>query len=199
MRKDSLYCDGAATLRRRACRTVLDILFNCLTAWLAPIICFTAEEAWLARGCEAEESVHLRAFPDIPLGWRDDILAAKWETVRRVRRVVTGAIEIERSEKNIRSSLQASPVVYADSDSVLAFDGLDLAEIGITSGAELKSGAIPAEAFTLDDEPSIGVVTQLARGEKCGRCWRILEDVGAHGRPDLCGRCTDVITGRAVG
>ncbi len=66
IRKDALYCDPADAPRRRAARTVLDALFDCLTAWLAPFLCFTAEEAWLARNPGGEESVHLRVFPTLP-------------------------------------------------------------------------------------------------------------------------------------
>ena len=198
VRKDSLYCDARDDPRRRACRTVLDILFDCLSAWLAPIICFTAEEAWLARGDGAVESVHLRTFPEVPGDWRDDTLAAKWERVRRLRRVVTGAIEIERAEKRIGSSLQAAPAVYADADSVAAVDGIDLAEIAITSAATCFEKDVPAGAFTLDDVASIGVVVGLAEGEKCRRCWRVLPDIGMHGQPGLCGRCADAVSSRAA-
>ncbi|MGZ8403777.1 MAG: isoleucine--tRNA ligase, partial [Rhodoplanes sp.] len=113
VRKDSLYCDPIVSSRRRAARTVLDLLFDHLTAWLAPFLCFTAEEAWLSRHPGSEESVHLRLFPDVPAAWRDDALAAKWETLRQLRRVVTGALEIKRAEKTIGSSLQACPIVYA--------------------------------------------------------------------------------------
>ena len=114
IRKDSLYCDRLDDPRRRAARTVLDILFDCLTAWLAPFICFTAEEAWLTRHPDrsAGNSVHLRTFPVIPDTWRDDELAAKWHHLRAVRRVVTGALEKERAEKRIGSSLQAAPVIH---------------------------------------------------------------------------------------
>ncbi len=135
IRKDALYCDAPDSLRRRAARTVLEILFSHLTAWLAPMLCFTAEEAWLARAGEGDaESVHLRTYPEVDEAWRDDALAEKWEKIRRLRRVVTGALEIERAEKRIGSSLQAAPTVYADADSVAAMEGLDLAEISITSG-----------------------------------------------------------------
>ena len=88
IRKDALYCDGTDSLRRRAARTVLDILFSHLTAWLAPMLCFTAEEAWLARAGEGDaDSVHLRTYPEVPDSWRDDALAEKWEKIRRLRRV----------------------------------------------------------------------------------------------------------------
>ncbi len=194
IRKDGLYCDPTDSLARRSCRTVLDILFNHLTAWLAPILCFTAEEAWLAReGDGADTSVHLRTFPDVDPAWRDDALAAKWEKVRRLRRVVTGALEIERAEKRIGSSLQAAPDVYADDDTVAAMAGVDLAEISITSAATLIADAPPADAFTLDDVPGIGVVPKLAEGGKCARCWQILPDVGSHGRAEICGRCAAAV------
>jgi len=193
VRKDALYCDPATGLRRRAARTVLDTLFDCLTAWLAPVLCFTAEEAWLARTGDApDNSVHLRLWREVPADWRDDALAAKWAKVRRLRRVVTGALEIERAEKRIGSSLQAAPTVHADAASVAAFDGLDLAEIAITSAATLVEGAPPAGAFTLDDVAGIGVVPALAEGVKCERCWQVLPDVG-ESQAGLCGRCAGAV------
>ena len=194
IRKDGLYCDPTDSLTRRACRTILDTLFDHLTAWLAPILCFTAEEAWLSRNDGgAEGSVHLRTFPQVDVSWRDDALAAKWEKVRRLRRVVTGALEIERAEKRIGSSLQAAPDVYADDDTVAAMNGVDLAEISITSAATLIAGTVPADAFTLDDVLGIGVVPKLAEGDKCARCWQILSDVGTHGHAEICGRCAAAV------
>ncbi len=194
IRKDALYCDAVDAPRRRAARTVLDALFNCLTAWLAPILCFTAEEAWLARFPSEDDSVHLRLFPEIPADWRDDALAAKWAKIRRLRRVVTGALEVERREKRIGSSLQAHPTVYAPAELIAAFDGVDAAEIAITSGLTFAAETPPAEAFTLEDVDGIGVVAAPASGEKCARCWRVLAEVGedaAH--PGLCGRCAEAI------
>ncbi|HEX6012530.1 MAG TPA: isoleucine--tRNA ligase, partial [Geminicoccaceae bacterium] len=111
VRKDALYCDPADGVRRRAARTVLDELFRCLTAWLAPVLAFTAEEAWLTRHPDGG-SVHLRTFPEVPAEWRDPELGERWERVRRVRRVITGALELERKEKRIGASLQAAPTVY---------------------------------------------------------------------------------------
>jgi isoleucyl-tRNA synthetase len=196
IRKDALYCDPPASLRRRAARTVLDSLFSCLTAWLAPILCFTAEEAWLNRFPAAGESVHRRLFPDVPDEWRDDKLAAKWQRVRRLRRVVTGALEVERREKRIGASLQANPKVYATAADIQALDGLDLAEIAITSSATLIEGAPPEGAFRLDDVADIGVVPGFADGQKCERCWMVLDDVGRDPvYPDLCARCADAVAG----
>ena len=195
VRKDSLYCDRPDSLRRRACRTVLDLLFDHLTAWLAPILCFTTEEAWQARG-KAPQSVHLRVFPDVPTAWQDDALAEKWSRVRRVRRVVTGALEQERAEKRIGASLQAAPAVHiADEALLAAVQSVDMAELCITSGIALLSGAGPEEAFRLEEVEGVAVVPKLAEGEKCQRCWMFLPDVGQHPEaPGCCGRCSDAVT-----
>ena len=195
VRKDSLYCDRATSTMRRAARTVLDEVFNCLTAWLAPFICFTAEEAWLSRNPGEEESVHLRLFPDIPDEWRDDALAAKWSKIRRLRRTVTGALEIERAEKRIGSSLQAAPVIHADEeyrDALTSLTESELADLFITSGVRFAKGEAPAGAFRLEDVPGVAVTPELASGEKCQRCWKVLDSVGSQaGHPHACSRCAD--------
>jgi isoleucyl-tRNA synthetase len=112
IRKDTLYCDAVDSARRRACRTVLDLLFQRLTTWLAPILAFTMEEVWLERFPGDESSVHMQLFPDTPEGWLDPALAAKWDSVRRVRRVVLGALEVERRDKRIGASLEAAPAIH---------------------------------------------------------------------------------------
>jgi isoleucyl-tRNA synthetase len=196
VRKDCLYCDRPDTLRRRANRTVMDIVFGRLTAWLAPILCFTAEEAWLAREPGRAGSVHLTQFPEVPAEWRDDILAGKWERVREIRRVVTGALEIARANKLVGASEQANPTVYLHDPADRALlNNVDFAEVSKTSDIVLSANAPPADAFTLTDVAGVGVVVDLASGEKCGRCWRVLDEVGTHhDHPELCDRCFDVVT-----
>ena len=194
IRKDTLYCDRADSIRRRAARTVLDEAFNCLTAWLAPVICFTAEEAWLSRNPGDGNSVHLQTYPDLPADWRDDVLAEKWANVRRVRRVVTGALEIERAEKRIGSSLQATPTLYLDSTTVAILSDVDLAEVTITSDVIVDTGAAPEGAFAIDEVPGVAVVPGLADGGKCERCWQVLPEVGGDGEnADICNRCVDAV------
>ena len=200
IRKDALYCDAPDSDSRRAVRTVLDILFDHLTAWLAPFTCYTAEEAWLARiqdGADASGravSVHLRSFPEAPAEWSDPALAAKWRTLRDLRRVVTGALERERAEKRIGSSLQARPVIYAPADYAAAIKGIDLAELCITSAVDLRFEPVPEGAFTLPDVQGVGVVPGLAEGEKCERCWKVLPSVGQiAGHDDLCDRCAGAV------
>jgi len=187
IRKDALYCDAPSAIRRRACRTVLDHLFSHLTAWLAPVLCFTVEEVWLSRFPSDTDSVHLRTFPEIPAEWRNEALSEKWKKVRELRRVVTGALEVERREKRIGASLEAAPEVFVSRpDLVEAMKGVDLAEIAITSQAALVEGEGPADAWRLDDVPGVAVVPKLAEGRKCARSWRILPEVGSDpDYPDL--------------
>ena len=194
IRKDTLYCARLDDPTRRAARTVLDALFSHLTTWLAPILCFTAEEAWRARHGEDADSVHLELFREVPAAWRAEAILARWETVRWVRRVITGAIEVERAEKRVGSSLHAHPLVWVDAATAAALDGLDLAEIAITSGLTLAVGAAPGDAFALTDVPGVGVIVGEAAGARCERCWRVLPEVGSDPRHrDICGRCADAV------
>ena len=198
IRKDALYCDGVASPRRRAVRTVLDALFDCLTAWLAPFICFTAEEAWLARYPD-DESVHLRDFPALPDDWQDDALAERMERTRAVRRVVTKALEQARAAKEIGSSLEAAPTVFVHERyrDALDYEDDDCATLFITSDAIIAPWNDAPDhdgLVTLPEVPQVGVMFAPARHEKCARCWRLLPDVGTDERyPDLCGRCASVV------
>ncbi|MFQ1700184.1 isoleucine--tRNA ligase [Loktanella agnita] len=188
IRKDALYCDGDTT-RRRAARSVLDILFHRLTKWLAPMLTFTMEEVWLERFPGDESSVHLEDFAETPAAWYDDALAAKWATVRKVRRVVTGALEVERTNKVIGASLEAAPTVYVNADVAELLKTVAFDDLCITSGITVSTDAAPADAFTLDDVADVAVVFARATGEKCQRCWKILPDVGTHKHAGVCGRC----------
>ena len=178
IRKDALYCDPYSSLTRKSCLTVLNHLFRATVCWLAPMLCFTAEEAWLARDASAH-SVHLELFPSVPVAWHDDALAEKWRKLRMIRRVVTGALEIERAHKRIGSALEAHPIIHvADPELFAAAVDVDLAELCITSGAVLVEGDGPAEAFRLADVPGVAVVPRLADGRKCARSWKISPAVG---------------------
>ena len=188
IRKDALYCDGD-TPRRRAARTVLELLFERLTTWLAPVLVFTMEEVWLERFPGDDSSVHLVDIPETPADWRNDALAAKWADIRRVRRVVTAALEVQRRDKVIGASLEAAPLVQiADPDLAATVKSVEMEDLCITSALTVMDGEPQDDAFRLDD-PSIGVVFHAAQGEKCQRCWKILPDVGAHAHPGVCGRC----------
>jgi len=180
IRKDALYCDPISSVRRRASLTVLNHLFDCLTAWLAPVLVFTMEEVWLERHKEENASVHLRLFPDVPADWRNDELAAKWDKIRAVRRVITGALEIERREKRIGSSLEAAPQVFVEDPALAAaIAGVDLAEIAITSAITIGNAhAAPVAGFALPEVPGVTVVPALAQGRRCARSWKILPEVG---------------------
>ncbi len=193
VRKDALYCDGD-NLRRRAARTVLDILFHRLTTWLAPVLVFTMEEVWLERFPGDDSSVHLVDFPNTPADWRDADLESSMAKIRRVRRAVTAALEIQRQEKVIGSSLEAAPIVHVEDaevrDLLATFDVDDLC---ITSGLTVTGDPAPAEAFRVPEIEGVAVVFEKAEGEKCQRCWKILPDVGRHAHGGVCGRCNEAL------
>ncbi|WP_377295985.1 isoleucine--tRNA ligase [Rhizobium sp. SGZ-381] len=194
IRKDALYCDAPSSLRRRSALHVIRKLFDCLVLWFAPMMPFTTEEAWLSRDPSAV-SVHLEQFPEIPAEWLNEALADKWKRVRTVRRTVTGALEVERKDKRIGSSLEAAPVVHvADAELLAALEGLDMAEICITSDISVVAGEGPAEAFRLEDGTKVAVEPKLAEGVKCARSWKITKDVGSDpDYPDVSARDAEAL------
>ncbi len=193
VRKDVLYCDGD-TVERRAARTVLDILFHRLTTWLAPVLVFTMEEVWLERFGGEDSSVHLIDIPETPAAWLNPELAEKWAMIRRVRRVVTAALEVQRTEKVIGASLEAAPVLYLADQAVKdVLEQMLFADICITSDLTLSTEAAPSDAFTMAEIEGIAVSFVKAEGEKCGRCWKILPDVGTHSHAGVCGRCDEAL------
>ena len=194
VRKDVLYCDGD-TVERRAARTVLDILFHRLTTWLAPVLVFTMEEVWLERFGGEDSSVHLIDIPETPAAWLNPELAEKWAMIRRVRRVVTAALEVQRTEKVIGASLEAAPVLYLADQAVKdVLEQMPFEDICITSDLTLSTDAAPSDAFTMAEVEGVAVTFVKAEGEKCGRCWKILPDVGTHSHARVCGRCDEALS-----
>ncbi len=192
VRKDSLYCDRPDSPRRRAARTTLLELHEILTAWLAPVLCFTAEEAWLARHPGPDESVHLRTFPEIPAAWRQDAAARTFGRVRQVRNLITGALEIMRREQKIGSGLEAQAFVHADAERIDELAGHDLAELAIASRITLRRDPAPTDAYRDPSVPGVAIVTAVAEGRKCARCWRVLPEV-EESSGNLCRRCRNAV------
>jgi isoleucyl-tRNA synthetase len=186
IRRDSLYCDQPTEIRRRAARTVMEAVFERLTAWLGPLMPFTMEEAWATRYPNGHSNA-LRTIPQTPAEWANPAEAERWAKVQAVTAVVTGALEVERREKRVGGALEAAPRVHvADAGLVAAFEGLDAAEVFRTSQATLVAGEGPGEAFRLADVPGVAVEPLRAEGQKCARSWRILPEVGSDPRyPDL--------------
>jgi isoleucyl-tRNA synthetase len=194
IRKDRLYCDRADLYERRACRTVMAEVFNCLAAWLAPVLCFTADEAWALRPAgvfEDAASVHLRDFPVLPAVYANKALAEKWSRITDIRKAVTGAIEPKRIIKEIGSSLEAKPILYIDHLD-RTFEGIDMAEVCITSDVTFSQETPPDDAFSYKNEVFYAAKFQKAPGSKCERCWKVLPEVESNG--DLCNRCVDAVT-----
>ncbi|MBC7768525.1 MAG: isoleucine--tRNA ligase [Phycisphaerales bacterium] len=194
VRKDALYCDAPTSLRRRACRTVLDEAFSRLTAWLAPILPFTAEEAWLTRFPESV-SVHLRTFPETPAAWEDDFAGEEMAKLRGARAVVTGALEVARRGKTIGAALEAAPRVFVADEALRAsLRAIDFAELCITSGITVVDGEGPAEAFRLPDVAGVAVVIEKAPGIKCARSWKYFDPATAlPNYPDITPRDAEAV------
>ncbi|WP_413154315.1 isoleucine--tRNA ligase [Bartonella sp. cb54] len=189
IRKDSLYCDAPSSKKRKASLQVVREIFERMVTWLAPMLPFTMEEAWLARYPESQ-SVHLEQFRPARDEWQNEFLAERWKKVRQVRKVVTGALELERASKHIGSSLEAAPVVFISNPVLLeAVEDLDMAEICITSALTVIQDDPPSDAFILNDVEGVGVYSEKALGTKCARSWRYTQDVGSDpAYPDVSAR-----------
>ena len=191
IRKDALYCDARDSIRRRSTRTVTDEIFRRIVTWFAPILCFTMEEAWTLR-FGIKESVHLNDFLPAPKTWADPDLIRKWTRIRELRRVVTGVLEVARANKDIGSSLEAAPVLYVtDPVDKALFDSVSLAEIAITSGARVEVAAELGDFYGVTGIAGAATKFAAATGEKCARCWMVLEEVKAP--THLCNRCTGAV------
>jgi len=197
IRKDRLYCDRPDSFERRATRTVMARVFECLVTWLAPVLSFTCEEAWKYRPegiYDNAKSIHLKTFPDIPDSWMDPELAKKWALISQARDVVLGALEPKRAAKEIGSSLEAAPIIYVSGEYADALKGQDMAEICITSQASIMDVDAPDGCFTLNDVQGVAVEFALAKGDKCQRCWKILPEVGDDPEyPELSLRDADAV------
>ncbi len=186
IRKDVLYCDHPDSHSARSTRTVLGILLDTLTLWLAPILTFTMEEVWQERTRDSEQSVHLLDFPTIPSSWRNDALAGKWQDIRALRSAITAAIEPLRTAKEIGSSLEAAPILsIADPELRALISESEFADICIVSDITITDTPTGADGVSVTFRP--------AQGQKCSRCWKIRPDVGTHTDPNLCDRCSSVL------
>jgi isoleucyl-tRNA synthetase len=199
IRKDALYCDHPEDLRRRAYRTVLDVMFHALVRFAAPVLVFTAEEVWRTRYPDGE-SVHLLEWPVVPVVGLENAAKDRWVHARGVRSAVLHALEEKRREKEIRSSLEAD--VELHTSGYLKSMELDWAEFLIVSNAHLEfsdAAELTELSVNMGDKPvrvliGPGASTGVTRTthHKCGRCWRHLPEVTEDG--DLCARCDDVVT-----
>jgi len=194
IRKDTIYCDALNSTQHLAALTVMHHVFNQLVLWLAPVLSFTAEEAWHAyQKSPTPSSIHTQCYPKLPEQWNDPAVAALWEELRNIRKVLTGALEVERAAKTIGSSLQAKLIIYVSEGWSDLWSKLDWAELAIASQCVIVRAQVPSNAFTLEEVKGIGVVVESADGQKCGRCWKILPEVGTGRLKDLCNRCDEVI------
>jgi isoleucyl-tRNA synthetase len=196
--KDRLYTSAADDARRRAAQTTCHDVLHALIRLMAPILAFTAEEAWRHVPGSRGESVHLERFPEVPLEWLDDGLKAEWDRLLEVRREVTKALEAARAQKLIGSGLEASVRISSapeDIPTLLVAKSELLKTLFIVSRVELRGAASGAVVYESQEIPGLVVVVDHAPGKKCERCWTWSERVGDNAEhPALCERCVPVIT-----
>ena len=181
IRKDSLYCDDSSSEKRKTCINLLNLILDMLLKWFAPILSFTTEEIFQIVNQGQNSSIHLQDFPKIPNKWKNEKLYEKWEKFKLIRKVVNAAMEIERANKVIGSSLEADVEIYLDEDYLKIVNDFDLSEYFITSKATAKKNINNENLFTLDQVAGIKVLVKKAEGKKCTRCWKIF--------PGPCQRC----------
>ena len=188
IRKDNLYCDSKDSIIRKSTRTVLDILFHDLLRLLAPILCFTIEEAWQSR-LGLNSSVHNQVFSEIDKSWVNLDLEKIWDIYKTVRKTINGAIEIERRNKNLGSSLEASVKLYLDEELGKKIDQSIMEEISIISELSISTGAMPNECYKSEGNKNVGVIVSKVSGKKCERCWKYFPQL----KDNLCVRCEQVV------
>jgi len=181
IRKDTLYCDTKTSTKRQACINLLGLILDMLLRWFAPILSFTTEEIFQIINQDKNSSIHLQAFPKIPISWKNEELFKKWEKFKIIRKVVNAAMEVKRSNKDIGSSLEADVQVYLSEDYLKIVKDFDLPECFITSKAEAKKMIKEDKLFKLDEVENVKVSVKRAEGKKCPRCWKIF--------PIPCARC----------
>ena len=184
IRKDCLYCDAADSIDRRAARMVMDQTLKCLISWIAPILCFTADEAWLAYTGNEDDSIHLHEYMAVETSWHDENLAGRWAQIRDIRSHVTTALEAARNDNKIGGSLSADVRIELPKAQCELFDGLDAAALFITSTAELNAS----------DTDQIAVHVRRSEGGKCARCWKFVTSIPADADDQICSRCHDVVS-----
>lgn len=198
IRKDSIYCDPIDSSKRNACLYTMNQLFLCICHWLAPILSFTAEEAWQAYTLNTEKSsIHTQLFPTVPFNWYHDGLFEKWCVIRDIRKVINASIERDRANKIIGSSLEAEIVCWTTNDMVkqLIFND-DFTEIAMISGIILDE-SIKGKTDFADEELAFWCQSQKTNMRKCDRCWRYMADIisnnGEYGAVNLCNRCQQAV------
>jgi len=184
VRKDSLYCDAPSAPRRQAALWVMNQVFLHLTAWLAPILAFTCEEAWQHYAHKDVASVHLRVMPTVPAAWRDDARGSEWEKIRALRAIVTAQLETMRADKVIGSALEAKVIfTVPDIETQALLMRVEFQDLCLVSDLRIETGsAVNSSAVKITD------------AEKCERCWQYLPEVGSNqNHSTLCNRCTSAV------
>ena len=176
IRKDILYCDEVKSFKRKACINLLGLILDILLKWFAPILSFTTEEIFQILNREKNTSIHLEAFPEVPSKWENAKLFQKWNKLKKIRDVANAAIEVKRSNKDIGSSLEAEVQISLGKEYLELVKDVDLPEYFIASKVEAKTTINDDKLFQLDEVDNVKILVKKATGNKCSRCWKILQN-----------------------
>ncbi len=174
IRKDVLYCDSLNSKKRKNCVIILNIILESLLKWFAPILVFTTDEVYSLVSID-KKNIHEYSFVEVPKSWENKELNDKWDQLFKIKQEANIAIEAKRSSKEIGSSLEAEVKLAVNKKNFDLLKNIDLAEYLITSKAEK----------ILIENDEIKIEVNKAKGNKCPRCWKILEN--------NCDRCSNII------
>ncbi|STZ77008.1 isoleucine--tRNA ligase [Bergeriella denitrificans] len=187
--KDRLYTTKADSHARRSAQTALYHITRSLVLLIAPVLCFTGEEAWDIIGGGEEDSVLFHTWHEFPpINEKAEAeLLKKWAAVREVREAVTAAIEPLRTDKTVGSSLQAEVSITAPAEQAAYLK---------TLGDELRFTLLVSKA-AVGEGDTLSVTAHASSGEKCERCWHYTDDIGSvAGHDTVCARCADNVDGK---
>ena len=188
IRKDTIYCDPLDSKKRRSARTLLNFIFEYIVRWLAPSLSFTCEEAWKAKGNKS--SIHLEDFLETPNDFKNTNIANKWNIIKNIRKVITGALEKKRADKIIGSSLESHVKIFLTDNIKNEVSDINFDEIAITSSFEILDFKNSNNNFSLEEVKGVNVEITKVSGSKCERCWKYQSNLTAK---NLCNRCEEVI------
>ncbi len=181
IRKDCLYCDSFDSIKRKSCRTAMELTFKCLVSWIAPILCFTAEEAWFNFTGDENDSIHLHNYFNVPKIWKNKKVSEKWKKLRQFRSLVTASLEAARNEGKIGGSLSANIKLEVDKSTADLLEGIDVEALFITSSVSIEVKELPKSIINVS----------ASTLKKCQRCWKqILKE---KDNKQICDRCDNVL------
>ena len=196
--KDRVYTSRADSLPRKSAQTVMYTILDTLLRLIAPVLSFTADEAWQYLPGKHEKSVHLASFPALQPELKNDALVERWDRIMRIRSEVSKALEQARVAKTIGHSLDARVTINGAAAEALLlheFNAINpLQDIFIVSAVDLITPIVPGAEYISESIDGLRIFVAAAPGAKCERCWCYSEQLGTVAEhPAICPKCTAAV------